>query len=214
MKKIENNLLKIMACLAIIVTCLFLTHSDSKASGNYYGGYKSVVGNGNAPNVVLNGVTNTNSISSNGWPALLTNTSSSAAAWMTNVTTFSIAPYQKVCLAATCASTTVSDNSNAVWMIGRLINYLGTTPTNTLNTNQNGSATTPYEVLGYITNSLNGTNQVTSFGTFSYIPQTTSYDNQSACGGIAGCDTLCVIALQCPGITSLTNYQVYVNGYQ
>lgn len=134
------------------------------------------------------------------WPIVV---ASSTA--VTNFTAVNIDPYKDLCLSFSCAGTNATTTSNVVWTLYR--GGHGGAPTNALGTSLD------YDVLGYVTNFLNGTTRVTTVATYTAVARTTAVTGQSTDGGIAGLNTIYIGSVNCAVANSgITNYQVYNSG--
>lgn len=115
---------------------------------------------------------------------------------------------KEVSLQFSCQSTNTTTTSNVVWSIYR--STRGQTPTNAIGIAA-GGLLLDYDLLGYVTNFLNGVTRVSTVATYTTLARTTAATGQSTDPGIAGVTTLYVAVVNVPTLSGLTNYQAYVN---
>lgn len=131
------------------------------------------------------------------WPNLAQGT-------VTNWTEIDISRANNVALQFTASSTNTTTTSNVVWTVYRSVQ--GLNPTNAAGTSVNA------EVLGYVTNVLNGVTPVTTVAVYTTLPKTTAVGNQSTDLGIAGVQSLYIATVNTPSNSGITNYSVFAGG--
>lgn len=121
---------------------------------------------------------------------------------VTNWTKIDISGAKEVALNFSCASTNAGTTSNIVWQVYE--SAKGTLPTNAAGTSVD------CDLLGTVTNVLNGTTRVTTVAKYNANPRSAS-TYQSADTGIAGVQSLYVGIVTVPALSGITNYQVVPN---
>jgi len=151
------------------------------------------------PSPVINSSSTTNTVVNFPyWPQALVGN-----ALTTNFTKIDVSNFREFALQFTCASTNTTTTSNVTWVVCESID--GFAPTNAVGTSVN------YEIISYVTNTLNGVTPVTTVA--NYAPQPKSASTwQSADNGVAGTPTIYVGWVNVPTLSGLTNYTVRVFG--
>jgi len=148
---------------------------------------------------VINSTSTTNQlVNFPAWPVVVAGATS-----VTNFTTIDITGYNDVALKFVCQTTNTTSTSNVVWTIYR--DVPNRFPTNAVGTGVNCA------ILGTVTNILNGVAPVTAIASYNGVPRTTASTYQSTDAGIAGISTLYIGYVTVPGLSGITNYQVYVS---
>lgn len=111
-------------------------------------------------------------------------------------------PYTQLALQFTCQGTNTTTTSNVVWTVYKSVS--GGSPTNAQGTSLK------FDVLGYVTNFLNGVTPVTTTAVYGPAPKAVS-TFQSADNGIAGVPVVYVGSVITTTIGAITNYQVYAS---
>ena len=133
------------------------------------------------------------------WPTFVATATSA-----TNFTTVDVSRYNHVALQFCLQGTNSGGSAAVVWSIYKSVHPLS--PTNSAGGNLD------CDLLGYVTNVINGTTRVSSTASYSDVPRTTATSVQSTDPGIAGVTKLYVGWVTNSTSGGFTNYQVYVNG--
>ena len=125
-----------------------------------------------------------------------------SGAYTTNFTFIPLGTAREVSLQFTCASTNTTTTSNVVWTIYKSVEAIA--PTNAAGTSLR------YDLLGYVTNVMNGATLNTTVA--SYSPALlTATANQGLNTGISGSGALYVGWVNIPALSGLTNFSIRVN---